>query len=581
MSKNKKPTGGPAEGGKVVSILGAIGRRRAADAREQASATHLRALEGQADLLENLAALDAMDLDDGIAELEGDETPEGRMNWAMVRALRALQRCRRGDVEAGLAEWEETAAAVPGAASVYILRASWFASDPARALADLDRAVEADPKNAGAYARRGDCLRVLGDGERALANYRRALALDPKLVDVHHMTGALLAARGDHEAAIASFDRAVRLAPKYVDFYLDRGASLEALGRFERAAADYARVLDLDPSRADACVRRIECLKRAGKILEAAEAGARFVKNDRPDEPEPHAVLGAACLVKGRPEEAIEHLSRALALAPDDATVLGNRGRAYAQTGEWQPAFEDADRAAALAPGVAKHHEDRGIALGKLGRAEEAVAALSRAIELEPGVPHRHMLRAVYLCEVVEDEEGAAQIEADIRRAIALNPGELLYRRKLGEYLENRSDLDAAIVAWSDALALAPDDASLWFHRGRCKSRLAEGRYERGVDVHETPEEREQRGASALADLEKAFELGLRDFDVHWEMIGAREEMSDKAAYQAMIDRTVEAFPDDVMPLALRYSHRRHRGDVEGAAADRARLLALGFQPDA
>jgi tetratricopeptide (TPR) repeat protein len=579
MSTKKGP---PEGGGKVVSIVAELGRRRAQQDRKRAAVTHLRQLESSAEMAEHAALLEDLDFEAGFAELESDPSPEARANLAMLRGLHAFRSCTRGDTAAGFAEWDEIIAAAPELASPYMIRAYWWTrSDPARAIADYDRAVTVEPQNANVYARRGDCYHALEDDERALANYRRALTLDPKLFDTHCSMAAVLAGRGDHEGALASYDKAIRLAPQYVEFHLGRAASLESLGRLDRAIADYDRVLELDPSREDVRSHRFQCLVRAGQGDRAAEEAAKRIEGALPDDPEALTLIGTLHHVKGRHEEAIETLSRALALAPDHVPALVKRGDAYYATGDYELGLADFDRAAALAPDDAKLHEGRGNTLAKLERMEEAVAALSRTIELMPDNAGAHALRGIYRSHVEETDEGIARVKADLQRAIEISPTEIVYVGKLGEWLADRWELEEALEVYERAIAAMPDRAELYYQRAYCRSQMIYGRRERDLDDHETEEEKRVRCTSAIADLEKAIELGKANEDVYFELVRVQEQLGGEAEKLAMLDRGIEALPDFVILRALRHSWRLHRGDVAGAAADHARLLELGFQfPD-
>jgi tetratricopeptide (TPR) repeat protein len=53
-------------------------------------------------------------------------------------------------------------------------------SEQGRALADINRALSLDPKNAVFYALRGNIYSVMEDTAQALADYDKAVALDPK-----------------------------------------------------------------------------------------------------------------------------------------------------------------------------------------------------------------------------------------------------------------------------------------------------------------------------------------------------------------------------------------------------------------
>jgi tetratricopeptide (TPR) repeat protein len=144
--------------------------------------------------------------------------------------------------------------------------------------------------------------------------------------------------------------------------------------------------------------------------------------------------------------------------------------------------------------------------------------------------------------------------------------------------LTDRGAVDEAIVAYDKALALEPDSAELYYERGACKVGREEALYANDIEDHESAEDKQARLTSALADLEKALELGKRDEDVYWELVRAREGLGDQAAKFAELDRAIAALPDFTMAIALRRSWRQHGGDPEGAAADRARLVELGFQ---
>src|SRR6202789_407115 len=100
----KKPPKRPPVQANVVSIVGRIEQKRIADAHQRASATHLRKAELEAETSEQMAELEGMDLEAGIAWCEGETSREARISWTQLRSLRAWRSCARGDTEAGLAE---------------------------------------------------------------------------------------------------------------------------------------------------------------------------------------------------------------------------------------------------------------------------------------------------------------------------------------------------------------------------------------------------------------------------------------------------------------------------------------------
>ncbi len=83
-----------------------------------------------------------------------------------------------------------------------------------QAMADFDKAIEADPKNPKAYYARGF---------------------------------AYLTSSKDMKKAILDFNKAIELDPQYAQAYLMRGRAHEALGDKDQAKADREKALELEP----------------------------------------------------------------------------------------------------------------------------------------------------------------------------------------------------------------------------------------------------------------------------------------------------------------------------------------------
>lgn len=584
--------GGPPAGSeaahKVISIVRELEQRRAKEARARASASHLRQAESAVETSENEMALEALDLDAGITWLERDPSPEGRVSWSEVRSLRALRRCMHGDTEAGLAEWAEVIAAEPKIANTYLIRARWLGSaDPAVALPDYDRAVEAEPNNPTVYARRGDCYRVLGDHDRALANYRRAVGLDPTLFDVHYCMATVLATQGAYKEALNAFNTAIRLAPRYVDFYLSRAAVHEKLGDLAGAIRDQQRVLELDPKRDDVRSHLALCRGKTGDLSGALQDATKLLEGDLCDDPGAHeliTVLGGILFTMGQREKALDAFNRSLALAPTSVNALAQRGRTHWELGNYEQALNDYEAALGMAPDDPDHHVGRSKALAKLGRMADAVVAASRAIAIAPDHVLAHRVRAVYRSHAEEGEEASAAVKADLARAVELIPSSVIYCHEYVDYLMDCGDISEALTAIEKTLGIVAESggekhelAALYYLRGACKSRLDEEALEKDPDYEEDAANRDARCVSAIADLEKAVELGQVDEDVYFELVRVREVMGDKEGLRFMLDRALVAVPDCVPLLTLRLNHRQLRGDEEGAAADRAHLAELGL----
>jgi tetratricopeptide (TPR) repeat protein len=563
--------------GNVISIVDEIERRRMEQVRSQASAMHSRELESSFELIDHTAELRRMDLTaelSALAELPAGET---RLQRAHLRAARALQSCLNGDPEAGLAEWAEVIAEVPELAHTYLVRARWLMqSDTDAALADYDRAASAEPGDPSAYWRRGDCYLARGDEDRALANYRRALALDPSLFDVHHSMAKIFAARGEHAEAVAAWDRAIAQAPRYVDFYLGRAQALVHLRDFAGAARDHARIVELDPSRSDARFSRAICLHHAGQVDLAIAELARLVELE-PDDPHNHRLLGKMRLEKGQWEPAIADLTRAIELSPDEMLSHAHRGRAFWEAGQHDRALADFDRALELAPDDPEVHLGRAKVQASLEDVDAALATTERALALSPDHGLAHVMRAVYQDHLL-GPQGFDAVRLDLDRAVELEPGNAAFLRRRAEYLMEHGKYQAALADFERALALSPDTAVLLYGRGHCRSRIPDERGDEDPDYWEEDEEIGPRCRAAIADFERAIALGLCDPEVYTDLWNAHCELRDVEGQRAVLDRGIAALPNCSLLYVLREGLRANSGDPEGAAADHARALELGFR---
>jgi tetratricopeptide (TPR) repeat protein len=115
-----------------------------------------------------------------------------------------------------------------------------------RAIADLDRVVAAEPRNAAAYFQRGLAQSNLGRYDLALADYDRAVEFDPSAETLNNR-GRVHYERGQFAQALADYDRALAIDGKFVVALGNRGWALLRLGRRDEAERDFRAALALRP----------------------------------------------------------------------------------------------------------------------------------------------------------------------------------------------------------------------------------------------------------------------------------------------------------------------------------------------
>lgn len=84
------------------------------------------------------------------------------------------------------------------------------------------------------------------------------------------------------------------------------------------------------------------------------------------------------------PREAFALLQQAKQKAPRDAEVASHIGRVYLESGDAAKALSEFGRALAIEPNQARHMQNRGVALMVLGQRDAAIEDFQRAVERDP-----------------------------------------------------------------------------------------------------------------------------------------------------------------------------------------------------
>jgi tetratricopeptide (TPR) repeat protein len=217
------------------------------------------------------------------------------------------------------------------------------------ALADYAVVIEQDPNHAEHYLERGNILRRLGRAEEAFADYERAIRLSPPFPEIYYNRGDLRLSEGDPAGALADFGYVIALEPDFVDAYINRAGLYLEEGDTEAARRDAEVGLRLDSDNAYLHVVLGQVHAEREEFPAAEQAYDRAITAD----PSLVTALSGRATVRygsGRPDAALDDLSRAVDLAPRDAALRFNRAFLHQAREKWHDALADLEIAAALTP---------------------------------------------------------------------------------------------------------------------------------------------------------------------------------------------------------------------------------------
>ena len=138
--------------------------------------------------------------------------------------------------------------------------------------------------------------------------------------------------------------------------------------------------------------------------------------------PEHWSALARDLAARGEDEEALRSYDRALALKPDVAQWLNDRGNVLRNLGRFAEAEASLRRALQLTPNSAGAHFDLGNILYSLGRTADSQASYRAAMRLRPDMSRVHFRLGMALLKAGQFEEGWKEFERRWQVRDALPP---------------------------------------------------------------------------------------------------------------------------------------------------------------
>ena len=167
-------------------------------------------------------------------------------------------------------------------------------------------------------------------------------------------------------------------------------------------------------------------------------------------------------------KNSIELFSHTLRLTKDNYVANINRGRAYAETGQYQLAIEDFNEAIHLKTDYESNYKDnyvahhnRGLAYDKLGQYQLAIEDYSEAIHLEPDFYQSYYARGTLYAKHGQYQQSVE----DFNKAISLSPDNIKAYNNRGIVYSQMGIFQKALEDFNEAIRLKSDYADAYNNR--------------------------------------------------------------------------------------------------------------------
>lgn len=314
------------------------------------------------------------------------------LRWQALSGLLALEQNRP---EAAVPFWQKATELAPGNGYAWarLAMSLYGAGRASESAAAAERALKLLPQEPLALLAAARAFEATEAWERAGALYAKLLDLQPQAVHLFSSLAHVRRRLGDREGATEVAKRYGRGVLSVEDPWLrevesravgserwaHRGDQLLRAGRPFEAAQAFEKALQADPNRGEVRLALALALARSGQGAQALEAAEQARARLPPEDPRPLLIRAGLLEALGKPTEAFETLEAALALAPEDKSVLEAFARFALARGFPEKALPAAERLTKLLPTESEGHLLLAAASWNQGKKEAALQALARA----------------------------------------------------------------------------------------------------------------------------------------------------------------------------------------------------------
>lgn len=344
-----------------------------------------------------------------------------------------------------------------------------------KATLHLQKAAQLNPKSAPAHTNLATNLIRLGKFAPAEAEFKKALDLEPHNYDALHNIGEFYIAAKKVGEAVPYLERAQHIKPAAYDNGYDLSLAYLQLGRTTDAKRQVKDLLQQkDTAELHNLLGQID--EKNGDPIAAA---TEFQAAAHLDPSESNLFdWGSELLLHRTLDPAVEVFQKGTERYPNSARLAIGLGMALYSRGNYDDAVKSLLRATDLDPSDSRAY----VFLSKAydsspNQAEDVIQRFRRFAELQPQNPRALYYYAISLWKGRRIEDTALdlnQIEALLKKAVALDPGYAEAHQQLGNLYSDQKKYAQAIPEYTQALERNADLVDAHYRLGQAYVRTGQ-----------------------------------------------------------------------------------------------------------
>jgi tetratricopeptide (TPR) repeat protein len=330
-----------------------------------------------------------------------------------------------------------------------------------RAVAEGQRAVQADAARPDTHFYLAEAYEVQGDWPRAAEQYKATVERDPTHFEALIRLARSLFNDDRYLDSMQASQSAINLRDTDPQPYRWKAEAQLALGDSNGALASLRTALELSPNYADALALASRAYTMQGNLPVAVDYAGRATQGEH-DNPAGALSLGETYLIAGRYQEALQAFGAALQTSPTSARALIGQGRTHNAMNDQQAALKLYADALEVGGAAGEAHLYAGHAYSERGQWNEALREYRSAVQVRPQWP----VALYYLGKTYTQRRDLQNAQAAFARATQFSPNFVEAWFGLGITHRESKHGKEAIDALSHAVQLNSGYADAWLYLG-------------------------------------------------------------------------------------------------------------------